>query len=320
MEKEKQLVRFDWAIKRLLRHKADHTILNGFLSSLLGRKIRIVQMLESESNRETDENKSNRVDMLAQEEDGTYIIIEVQNETETSYLHRILFGTSKVITEYLKSGENYDRIKKVYSVNIVYFRIDEGDDFAYRGKTEFRGIHNNELLVLPQYIKGRYGVEEVNDIFPEYYILKANNFNKVATSPLEEWMHFLSHSEIPEGATAPGLKEAAEELQFLKLTPEQRREYERYRDAMLSIESQIDSALYIGRFEGKMEGLAEGREKGLAEGREKGLAEGREKGMEEGRKEEKIAMALKAKEMGLSLPQIAELTGMNIAELQQVLK
>lgn len=260
-------------------------------------------MLESESNKDADENKSNRVDMLAQEEDGTHIIIEVQNETETSYLHRILFGTSKVITEYLKTGDNYDRIKKVYSVNIVYFRIDEGSDYAYRGRTEFRGMHNNEPLVLPQYIKGRYEVEEVGDIFPEYFILKANNFNQVATTPLEEWMHFLSHSEIPEGATAPGLKEAAEELQFLKLTPEQRQEYERYRDAMLSLESQIDSALYIGRYEGKIEGLAEGREKGLAEGR----------------REEKLALAQKGIEMGLTIEQISDLTDIPISELSSLL-
>ena len=29
---EEKTVRFDWALKRLLRHKADHTILNGFLT------------------------------------------------------------------------------------------------------------------------------------------------------------------------------------------------------------------------------------------------------------------------------------------------
>ena len=132
-------------------------------------------------------------------------------------------------------------------------------------------------------------------------------------------MHFLSHSEIPEGATAPGLKEAAEELQFLKLTPEQRQEYERYRDAMLSLESQIDSALYIGRYEGKIEGLAEGREKGLAEGHEKGLAEGHEKGLAEGRREEKLALAHKGIEMGLTIEQISDLTGIPISELNFLL-
>ena len=76
MEKPKEkLIRFDWAVKRLLRHKADHTILEGFLSSLLGRGIHIVEILESESNREYEENKQNRVDMLAEEEDGSKILI-----------------------------------------------------------------------------------------------------------------------------------------------------------------------------------------------------------------------------------------------------
>ncbi|MEM6829022.1 MAG: hypothetical protein AAF551_00810 [Bacteroidota bacterium] len=37
----KKLIRFDWAIKRILRDKENFDILEGFLSELLGQTIQI---------------------------------------------------------------------------------------------------------------------------------------------------------------------------------------------------------------------------------------------------------------------------------------
>ena len=259
MLQDDNIVRFDWAIKRLLRHKSDHTILNGFLTSLLGEPIRIVRMLESEGNREYEENKSNRVDMLAETGNGRKILIEVQIENEDSYFHRMLFGTSKIIAEYLKSGKGYEDVAKVYSVNIIYFRLGEGSDYVYHGKTEFRGLHDGDLLSLSPKLKEKFKKEEVYEIFPEYYILKANDFDRLAVTPLDQWMYFLKESELPEGANAPGLLEAAKELRLSRLTPEQRRDYERYIDDMRSLEDVVDTAWSSGHFEGRAEGLAEGK-------------------------------------------------------------
>lgn len=251
---EEKTVRFDWALKRLLRHKADHTILNGFLTSLLGRSIRIERMLESEGNQEYEENKSNRVDMLAEDADGKKIIIEVQNETEDSYFHRMLFGVSKTINEYLERGKGYEEVAKVYSINIVYFKLGEGSDYVYHGRTEFRGIHDGDLLNLSPKLQEKFRMHNIYEIFPEYYILKANDFDRLAITPLEQWMHFLRYSKLPEGANAPGLLEASKELQIAKLTKEQRHDYERYIDNMRSLEDVVESAYSSGHFEGKAEG------------------------------------------------------------------
>ena len=302
MVDDDKLVRFDWAIKRILRHKADHTILNGFLTSLLGRPIRITKMLESEGNKDYEENKSNRVDMLAEDADGKKIIIEVQNETEDSYFHRMLFGTSKTVNEYLESGKGYEEVAKVYSINIVYFKLGEGTDYAYHGKTEFRGMHDNDLLDLSPKLKEKFKLNNVYEIFPEYYILKANDFDRLAKSPLEQWMYFLRHSKLPEGADAPGLREAARELSIARLSKEQRRDYSRYIDNMRSLEDVVDSAWSSGHFEGRAEGIAEGRAKGLAEGRAK----------------EKWELARNAKAMGLSIDQISRLTGLSPQDLQSL--
>jgi len=59
-----QLIRFDWAIKRMLRDKANFAVLEGFLSVLLKEKVTIEAILSSEANQETDDDKYNDVDIL----------------------------------------------------------------------------------------------------------------------------------------------------------------------------------------------------------------------------------------------------------------
>ena len=147
--KQPQYVRFDWAMKRLLRDKANFGV------------IKIQKLLESESNQEDEDDKQNRVDVLAEDEKGELYLIEVQNESETAYFQRMLFGTSKLVTEYINRGQNYENIRKIYSVNIVYFNLGGGSDVVYHGKTEFRGIHNNELLSLSPFQKQKFKVEAV---------------------------------------------------------------------------------------------------------------------------------------------------------------
>jgi len=53
----KNLVRFDWAMKRLLRNKANFGVLEGFLSELLREDIQIDQILESEGNQDEENAK-----------------------------------------------------------------------------------------------------------------------------------------------------------------------------------------------------------------------------------------------------------------------
>jgi len=50
---KRRLISFDWAMKKLLRSKANFEILEGFLSELLKDNIHILEILESESNKKT---------------------------------------------------------------------------------------------------------------------------------------------------------------------------------------------------------------------------------------------------------------------------
>lgn len=289
---ENKYIRFDWAMKRLLRQKANFGILEGLLTTLLGMQIKIQRMLESESNQDDEDDKYNRVDMLAENDKGELFLIEVQNNTEFAYFQRMLFGTSKLITEYIKKGEGYENVRKVYSVNIVYFSLGKGTDIVYHGKTEFRGIHNGELLELSPFQKQKFNADVVSDLYPEYYILKVNDFNRVAKSSIEEWAYYLNTGNVPSDAKAPGMEEVKEQLTIDKMNKTERNAYYRHLDNIVILRDNI----YTEREEGRMEGIVEGMAKGI--------------------EEERRRNAKKMLETGISLDTVASITGLSMEEVE----
>ena len=297
-----QYIRFDWAMKRLLRDKANFAVLEGLITTLLGQKMNIQKLLESESNQDDEDNKHNRVDILAENDKGEIFIIEIQNNTEYAYFQRMLFGTSKLVTEYINRGQGYEKIRKIFSINIVYFNLGNGTDVVYHGKTEFRGIHNNELLSLSPFQQQKFKVSEVSDLYPEYYILKVNDFNRWSKVPLEQWIYFLNTGDIPDDADAPGLKEAREKLELERMSKSELAAYYRHLDNVVILRDNFITA----RGEGRLDGLAEG------------LAEGREVGRAEGREEERIDIARNMKAEGMSVPLIAKLTNLEQSVIEKL--
>ncbi|MCB9297224.1 MAG: Rpn family recombination-promoting nuclease/putative transposase [Lewinellaceae bacterium] len=223
-------IRFDWAIKRILRDKANFGILEGFLTELIGEEIRIETILESESNKEAEDGKFNRVDLLVQNSKGELGIIEVQNSHELDYFLRILFGISKAVTEYVKEGDPYSKIKKVISVNIIYFDLGQGEDYVYKGTTIFRGIHKQDILELSPSQKRLFGKEKIEQLYPEIYLIKVNQFDDLAKDSLDEWIYFFKNSEIKEEFKARGLREAEEKLKVVNMNEEEYKAYQRYLD------------------------------------------------------------------------------------------
>lgn len=283
-------IRFDWAMKRLLRNKANFNVLEGLLTTLLNEKIIIHRLLESESNQEEEFDKYNRVDMLAENSRGELILIEVQNNNEYAYFQRMLFGVSKLVTEYINRGEGYDKVRKVYSINIVYFSLGHGKDIVYHGKTEFRGIHDNDILELSPFQRQTFKVDTVSQLYPEYYILKVNDFNQVAKSPLEEWIYYLNTGEISDHAQAPGLDAARERLKLDRMSKEELAAYYRHLDNIVILRDNINTE----------------------------RAEGRAEGLEEGRLEERKQNALRMKSKGFSISDIAEITGLSMDEIESL--
>jgi predicted transposase/invertase (TIGR01784 family) len=222
---QKNLIRFDWAIKRLLRNKANFTVLEGFLSELFRSDLKINKILESESNQNTSDDKFNRVDILVEDSKGELMIIEIQNQNEYDYFQRMIYGTAKVISDFINLGEPYENIKKVYSINIVYFDLGQGADYVYHGKTDFKGVHKSDTLQLSDKQKEMFGKTEPYQLFPEYYVIKVNQFDDTAKDSLDEWIYYLKNNDIPESFNAKGLIQAREILKLDNLTETERSQY-----------------------------------------------------------------------------------------------
>lgn len=253
MEVSNKYIRFDWAVKRMLRDKANFAVLEGLITVLTGEQVTIVEILESEGNQERAVDKFNRVDIKAKNERGDIILVEVQLTRQLYYLQRMLYGVSKAITEHIEIGNKYDKVKKVYSINILYFDLGQGSDYLYHGKTVFTGVHTGDRLKVNTREADEIKMTVPEDVFPEYYIIRVNEFNNVARTPIEEWLDYLKNNRIKDDTSTPGLKEARQRLLYMTMTDAERKAYDAHMDDIMVQNDVLDTAKMEGRAEGKIE-------------------------------------------------------------------
>jgi hypothetical protein len=244
--KERTFISFDWAIKKVLRHKENFTVLEGFLSELLGFDIKIENILESETNKQHEADKFDRVDILVKSMQGELMLIEVQYDDEIDYFHRMVYGISKLISEYIAEGQLYGTIKKAYSINIMYFRIGQGKDYIYEYEGKFIGRKKKDVLNPTTAQKTKYGIQTVADIFPKYYILRVGSFKQEEKidDTMDQWMYFLKNSEIKDEFTAKGLAEAKQVLKYENMSKEDQMSYRRHIENTRVEMSVIETAEY----------------------------------------------------------------------------
>ena len=281
-------IRFDWAIKCLLRQKANFGVLEGFLTVFLNEPIKIVDILESEGNQQQANDKFNRVDIKAKNSKGEIIIVEIQNTSELYYLERVLYGVAKAITEHINLGNTYKEVKKVYSISILYFDLGKGSDYIYVGQNNFVGLHTQDHLVISTKEKDTIVRKSPSEIFPTYILVRVNEFNKVAKTPLEEWVEYLKNGVISPETQAPGLQEAREKLKYYSMSDAERYAYDEHINAIMIQNDVLGNA--------RLEGMEEDRA--------------------EGRAEEKNNIARKMLANGFSIEQIALITGLTEQEIK----
>jgi predicted transposase/invertase (TIGR01784 family) len=308
MSKKRKLITFDWAIKRLLRSKANFGILEGFLTELLKEEITILDVLESEGNKDYKLDKFNRVDLKVRNSHQEIIIIEIQYDREYDYLQRIFYAVSKSAIEYMAEGQAYAGITKVISINILYFDLGSGSDYIYKGTTRFEGLHDHDLLELNAKQKELFKKDSVESLYPEYYLIKINRFNDIAKDTLDEWIYFLKNEEIKESFTAKGLKEAEEKLSIMKLPEDEQKAYEHYKDDLHYQASMFESSFGDGYHEGKVIGVQEGEVIGI------------QKGIELGAEQATKKLVLNMIQQGVSIEIIATMTGLSITAIEGIMQ
>ena len=300
MTTKRKLITFDWAIKRLLRSKANFGILEGFLSELLKQDITILDVLESKRYQDCRVHTFNCLDLKVRNHKQEIIIIEIQYDREYDYLQRIFYGVSKTAIEHLEESQSYAGITKVISINILYFDLGSGTDYIYKGTTRFIGLHNHDLLELNEKQKQLFKKDSVEALYPEHYLIKINRFNDIAKDTLDEWIYFLKNEEIKESFTAKGLKEAEEKLSIMKLPEDEQKAYEHYKDDLHYQASMFESSFGDGYYEGKSEGKIEGKIEGINEATKN--------------------IAHNLVKTGTTIEIIAKVTGLSEADIKEILQ
>ncbi len=202
--------------------------------------------MESESNQEDADNKFNRVDILVSDSQDRHFVIEIQNEREVHFLERLL--SSKVIVENLDLGSSSREITKVISISVLSFNLGVGDAYIYYGNTEFRDLFEGKPLV----VKGRYEPAKKvfklrgKNIFPEYYLINVERFQDIIKRDMDEWIYMLKHSSVRDDFRSYKIDCAREKLALLKMSPQERKRYERYVHALVSEKDVIETAKQEG--------------------------------------------------------------------------
>ena len=338
---ERTIISFDYAIKDILRDKANFDVLSGFLTELLEEPVTVQEILESEGGTKSEEGKVNRLDLKAKIDNGELAVFEIQYFDQIDFLGKVLFNACKAVVEQVSSGKMFD-IKKVYSVNIAYYDIGAKDEYVFVANlAEFKGVHFDEVIPFSQNLDPPSGVSK--NIHPEYFLILPEKFDekirdefgnvvsdvfkeKIADK-FDEWVYVLKNSAVKSDFTAAGIQAAGEKLDVLKMTPEQRAAYESNKIMDMSQKSQLYTAELKGEKRGLEKGRAEGKEERARLQAEKEAAQAEKKAAQAEKeaaqtelKQRETDIVIKIHQSGAPVETISNLTGLSIEEVIEILK
>ena len=235
-------------------------------------KILDIEVTNPELPPETITGKFSRLDLKLQTEEQL-INVEIQVRNDDDFRDRTLFYWSKLYTSELKSGEEYGELKKAIAVNIIDFKMFDGDDYHTEVQTT---------------------IKETGEVFSDKFSIHFFELGKVGkkVDPNNKkalWLQFINAEseeefEMIKNTDVPTMKKAVRVIYDMSEDTKVR-EIDRLREKALHDEaSALGTARREGIEEGRAEGIAEGRAEGRAEGLEEGMAKGIDKVVEQMRK------------------------------------
>lgn len=278
----------DLTFKRVFGEHPD--LVKSFLNALLPlepeENITDIEYLPSEMVPENPLRKNSIVDVRCKDNKGRYFIVEMQMIWSPEFKQRVLFNASKAYVRQMDSGEKYDLLQPVYSLNLV------NDIF----EPELEEYYHYYRLVHMQY--SERVINGLQLVFVELPKFTPHTYSEKKMQIL--WLRYLTEidektREVPEELLEnPEIKKAVTVLEESAFTPEQLLGYEKFWDIISVEKTLVSSAERKGKEEGKKEGI------------------------EEGKKEEKLLIASNAKKQGLSPDMISSLTGLSVEEIERL--
>jgi len=139
---------------------------------------------------------------------------------------------------------------------------------------------------------------------------------KPSKSKFDEWVYVLKNSVVKSEFTAAGIQAAGEKLDMLKMTPQQKAEYEAELIALADRKSEMQTAELKGEKRGEKKGEAKGLKKGLKKGEAIGMQKGEAIGLEKEKKE----TIIRCHNNGLAIDIIATITDLSNEQILKILK
>ena len=285
-------IKTDYVFKRVFGYKGNEQITKNFLSCILGQKVSDIE-LEKNPILEKDliDDKVGILDIKAEINKNTNVDIEMQIIDKKNSAKRILFYCAKLFIRSLKSGKDYNSLKKTISILIADYELDELKEVRkYLTKWNIREEDYSKIILTDAM---------------EIYIIEIGKFKKYQGTKrykeLDSWIKFIENPEVIDMSN----KEIVMAKKVLDEISQD--EHERYlaemREKYILDQNATEAAGYD-------KGLKEGHKKGI----EEGIKEGHEKGVEEGKKE----IAKKMLEEKLDIELIEKVTNISKEELKKM--
>ena len=280
--------KMDFVFKNIFGSEKNPKILISFLNATLKPKylITAVEIKNTDINKDYIEDKFSRLDVKATTSNSEVINIEIQLKNEYNMIKRSLYYWSKLYSEQLNEGEDYNLLKRTICINILNFKY-----------LKTRKFHSGYRL------KEIYSNEELTDVAEIHFIeipkLEEGTDEK---DMLANWIEFLKDPESEKvrnlEMNIEEIRQAKDELIRMSNDDTQREIYE----------------MRAKTLKDKISALNQAERKGM----EKGIKKGLEKGMEKGKKEKAIEIAKSLLDIGLDVEMISTTTGLTIDEINSI--
>lgn len=292
----------DWGFKMIFGQEANKDILIFFLNELLKgeRVITDLSFLDKESLGNRSDERSLIYDIYCKTDTGEYIIVEMQNRSQSNFIDRSIYYVAKSLVSQPMKGDWGYQLVAVYGVFFMNFTMPNFLGRNLRTDVIMANRETGEMLSdkmrmiylqLPCFNKGESDCD--NDFERFIYVLKKMEI--LDRMPFEKKNFIFTR--------------LAKIAEVRKLTKQEQIDYDaslkKYRDAYNVMRTQ--------REEGREEGRQEGRKEGMKEGMKKGMKEGRK----EGERNKAFEIAHLMKESGMTVEDICRLTGLTPEEVEK---
>ncbi len=240
---------FHWVFGRVENKDILLSFLNAVFKLPPSEKLTDIILIDTNLTKEVLQEKASRLDVRAETKTGEQINIEIQLINEHNTEKRTLFYWSRMYTSQLKAGQNYSKLKKTVTINIL--------NFNYIATSKYHNIF--QLLERDSRVL-------LTDVLEIHFLELPKLKQKEVTleTPLVNWLLFFKafrDQKLREvlAVNEPAIGKAMRALDLIEQDEQARRIYELREKARYDYTSAMDARLEQGKAEGKLEGKTEGK-------------------------------------------------------------